>query len=138
MPLLTLIYLCSSLDKSNLGNAKSLGMMKDLGSDPTGDTYALLNSLYYVSYAPFSQYHNKARKHNKANTLQWYLSLCSENVHVWFRCSPCALSSGVSPLPALPVYRTMQAHSRADSSSDLEVNFLLLLTSILLAFDGNR
>jgi hypothetical protein len=56
MPLLTLIYLASSLDKSNLGNAKSLGMMKDLGNDPKGDTYALLNSLYYVSYAPFSQY----------------------------------------------------------------------------------
>lgn len=56
MPLLTLIYLASSLDKSNLGNAKSLGMMKDLGNDPSGDTYALLNSLYYVSYAPFSQY----------------------------------------------------------------------------------
>ncbi|TIA58898.1 hypothetical protein D6C77_05190 [Aureobasidium pullulans] len=53
MPLLTLIYLASSLDKSNLGNAKSLGMMKDLGHDPTGDTYALLSSLYYVSYAPF-------------------------------------------------------------------------------------
>jgi hypothetical protein len=57
MPLLTLIYLASSLDKSNLGNAKSLGMMKDLGKDPSGDTYALLNSLYYVSYAPFSKCH---------------------------------------------------------------------------------
>jgi hypothetical protein len=32
-----------------------LGMMKDIGHDPNGDTYALLNSLYYVSYAPFSQ-----------------------------------------------------------------------------------
>ncbi|THY47677.1 hypothetical protein D6C98_07019 [Aureobasidium pullulans] len=53
IPLLTLIYLASSLDKSNLGNAKSLGMMKDLGHDPTGDTYALLSSLYYMSYAPF-------------------------------------------------------------------------------------
>jgi MFS family permease len=62
MPLLTLIYLTSSLDKSNLGNAKSLGMMKDLGHDPTGDTYALLNSLYYVSYAPFSQYHWELHK----------------------------------------------------------------------------
>jgi hypothetical protein len=60
MPLLTLIYLASSLDKSNLGNAKSLGMMKDIGNDPTGETYALLNSLYYVSYAPFSQYSLKA------------------------------------------------------------------------------
>ncbi|KAI7326629.1 MFS general substrate transporter [Hortaea werneckii] len=52
MPLLTLIYLASSLDKSNLGNAKSLGMMEDIGNDRSGDTYALLNSLYYVSYAP--------------------------------------------------------------------------------------
>lgn len=57
MPLLTLIYLASSLDKSNLGNAKSLGMMKDIGNDPNGSTYALLNSLYYVSYAPFSQFY---------------------------------------------------------------------------------
>jgi hypothetical protein len=36
-------------------------MMKDIGNDPTGETYALLNSLYYVSYAPFSQYHPKAQ-----------------------------------------------------------------------------
>lgn len=55
MPLLTLIYLASSLDKSNLGNAKTLGLMKDLGKDPTGSTYALLNSFYYISYAPFSK-----------------------------------------------------------------------------------
>lgn len=55
MPLLTLLYLCSSLDKSNLGNAKSLGMMTDIGNDPTGSTYALLSSLFYVSYAPFSR-----------------------------------------------------------------------------------
>ncbi|WWC85700.1 uncharacterized protein L201_000566 [Kwoniella dendrophila CBS 6074] len=53
LPVLTLIYLCSSLDKSNLGNAKTLGMIKDIGKDPHGQKYALLNSLYYVSYAPF-------------------------------------------------------------------------------------
>ncbi|KAM3423189.1 hypothetical protein BST61_g639 [Cercospora zeina] len=52
MPLLRLIYLASSLDKSNLGNAKTLGMMKDIGSDPHGTTYAFLSSLYYISYAP--------------------------------------------------------------------------------------
>lgn len=56
MPLLTLIYLASSLDKSNLGNAKSFGMMDDIGNDPNGSTYALLNSLYYISYAPLSKY----------------------------------------------------------------------------------
>jgi hypothetical protein len=69
MPLLTLIYLASSLDKSNLGNAKSLGMMKDLGKDPDGETYALLNSLYYVSYAPFSQYRHHHRRRLRANTM---------------------------------------------------------------------
>lgn len=79
MPLLTLIYLASSLDKSNLGNAKSLGMMKDIGHDPTGDTYALLNSLYYVSYAPLSQYHRELHKTDIANTSQWYHSHCLEN-----------------------------------------------------------
>ena len=55
MPLLTMIYLGASLDKSNLGNAKSLGLMDDIGNDPTGSVYALLNSLYYVSYAPLSE-----------------------------------------------------------------------------------
>ncbi len=55
MPLLTLIYLTSSLDKSNLGNANTLGLMEDLGSDPEGSTYAFLNSLYYISYAPLSK-----------------------------------------------------------------------------------
>ena len=69
MPLLTLIYLASSLDKSNLGNAKSLGMMKDIGNDLNGDTYALLNSLYYVSYAPFSQCHQWSQSRSvQANT----------------------------------------------------------------------
>jgi hypothetical protein len=55
MPIIVLMYLFSSLDKSNLGNARTLGMMDDIGSDPTGSTYALLNSLYFVAYAPFSK-----------------------------------------------------------------------------------
>ncbi len=37
---MTLIYCSSSLDKSNLGNAKTLGMIKDIGGDPTGEKYA--------------------------------------------------------------------------------------------------
>jgi hypothetical protein len=52
---LTAVYCCSSLDKSNLGNAKTLGMIKDIGGDPSGDRYALLNAFYFISYAPFSQ-----------------------------------------------------------------------------------
>ena len=54
LPILTIIYCCSSLDKSNLGNAKTLGMIKDIGSDPDGSVYALLNAFYFISYAPFS------------------------------------------------------------------------------------
>ena len=55
MPIIVLMYLFSSLDKSNLGNAKTLGMMKDIGSDPDGSVYALLNSMYFIAYAPFSE-----------------------------------------------------------------------------------
>lgn len=55
MPIIVLMYLFSSLDKSNLGNARTLGMMNDIGSDPTGSTYALLNSFYFIAYAPFSE-----------------------------------------------------------------------------------
>jgi len=55
LPILTLTYMCSSLDKSNLGNAKTLGMIKDIGGDPTGERYALLNAMYFISYAPFSK-----------------------------------------------------------------------------------
>jgi hypothetical protein len=54
MPIIVLMYLFSSLDKSNLGNARALGMMNDIGKDPDGSVYALLNSLYFVAYAPFS------------------------------------------------------------------------------------
>jgi hypothetical protein len=28
----------------------------DIGDDPEGDKYAFLNSLYYIGYAPFSEY----------------------------------------------------------------------------------
>ena len=49
-----MVYCCSSLDKSNLGNAKTLGMIDDIGGDKTGETYAFLNALYFVGYAPFS------------------------------------------------------------------------------------
>lgn len=121
MPLLTLIYLCSSLDKSNLGNAKSLGMMKDLGKDPNGDTYALLNSLYYVSYAPLSQYLSDRRKSDQTNTSQWCLLLSWANEHAWSQSSLSVRSFGVLPQRALLVYKTTRALLCVDSSSVLEV-----------------
>jgi len=55
MPLVVLLYLFCSLDKSNLGNAKTLGMIKDIGGDPTGSRYALLNAFYFIAYAPLSK-----------------------------------------------------------------------------------
>ena len=52
MPLICLLYLFASLDKSNLGNAKGLGMLDDIGGDPDGSKYAFLNSLYFIAYSP--------------------------------------------------------------------------------------
>ena len=54
-PLVILLYMCASFDKSNLGNAKTLGMIKDITVDKDGSKYAFLNSLYYIGYSPFSQ-----------------------------------------------------------------------------------
>ena len=45
MPLVVGIYLFCSLDRSNLANAKTLGMVADIGGDPTGANYALINAM---------------------------------------------------------------------------------------------
>lgn len=55
IPILTLMYLFSSLDKSNFANARVMGMMSDLGGDPNGEAYALASSLFSVGYAPLSE-----------------------------------------------------------------------------------
>ena len=46
-----LIPLISSLDRSNLGNAKTAGIDKDTGL--TGDQYNLLLTMYYVMFVLF-------------------------------------------------------------------------------------
>lgn len=66
MPIVVFMYLFSSLDKSNLGNARTLGMMSDIGNDPTGSVYALLNSFYFIAYAPFSMSANPEHNANVA------------------------------------------------------------------------
>lgn len=55
MPAAMMLYLASGLDKGNLGNAKSIGMVgaEGLGADPTGKKYALLNAFYFIGYALF-------------------------------------------------------------------------------------
>ncbi|KAK5132955.1 hypothetical protein LTR08_008318 [Meristemomyces frigidus] len=55
LPLLAMMYLFNALDKSNLGNAKTAGLEKDLGMEGTND-YNILLSIFFVPYvltAPF-------------------------------------------------------------------------------------
>jgi sugar phosphate permease len=54
LPLLAAMYLFNSLDKSNLGNAKTAGLEDDLGL--TGNQYNIILSVFFVPYvltAPF-------------------------------------------------------------------------------------
>ncbi|KAG9944281.1 putative MFS transporter, partial [Aureobasidium melanogenum] len=54
LPLLAIMYLFNSLDKSNMGNAKTAGLAKDLKLH--GHQYNLILSIFYVPYvltAPF-------------------------------------------------------------------------------------
>lgn len=55
LPLLAVMYLFNTLDKSNLGNAKTAGLEKDLGIEGT-NKYNILLSIFFVPYvltAPF-------------------------------------------------------------------------------------
>ncbi|KAK9324471.1 major facilitator superfamily domain-containing protein [Lipomyces orientalis] len=52
LPALSIMYLFNSLDKSNLGNAKTDGIDVDLGF--TGNQYNLLLSIFYVPYVLFA------------------------------------------------------------------------------------
>ena len=54
LPVLALMYLFNSLDKSNLGNAKTAGLEKTLKL--TGDEYNIILSIFFIPYvltAPF-------------------------------------------------------------------------------------
>jgi len=54
LPVLAVMYLFNSLDKSNLGNAKTAGLEKTLNL--TGDQYNTILSVFFVPYvltAPF-------------------------------------------------------------------------------------
>ncbi|KAK9369479.1 major facilitator superfamily domain-containing protein [Lipomyces kononenkoae] len=52
LPLLALMYLFNSLDKSNLGNAKTDGMTTDLHM--VGNQYNILLSVFYIPYVLFA------------------------------------------------------------------------------------
>ena len=54
LPVLSIMYLFNSLDKSNLGNAKTNGLEKSLGLE--GNQYNILLSVFFIPYvltAPF-------------------------------------------------------------------------------------
>ncbi|KAI0325823.1 MFS general substrate transporter [Cubamyces sp. BRFM 1775] len=48
MPILTLMYLCSFLDRGNIGNAKLQGLLTQL--DLTGNKYNIALTMYFVPY----------------------------------------------------------------------------------------
>jgi hypothetical protein len=50
VPLITVIYMLSVLDRSNIGNAKIAGMEQDLNL--TGDEYQWLLTIFYIPCTP--------------------------------------------------------------------------------------
>ncbi|KAI0767792.1 MFS general substrate transporter [Fomes fomentarius] len=52
MPIVTLMYLCSFLDRGNIGNAKLQGLVTQL--DLTGDKFNIALTLYFASYYVFA------------------------------------------------------------------------------------
>ncbi|POY73511.1 hypothetical protein BMF94_3448 [Rhodotorula taiwanensis] len=53
LPGLTLLYLLSFLDRSNIGNAKLLGLMKDIGLAQNPAAYNTSLALYFLGYVLF-------------------------------------------------------------------------------------
>ncbi|KAH7013993.1 major facilitator superfamily domain-containing protein [Ilyonectria destructans] len=51
LPFLTLMHLCSMIDRSNMGNAAVLGMREDL--DLTGNRFNIALSLFFIPYVLF-------------------------------------------------------------------------------------
>jgi len=51
LPIITLLYLMSFLDRTSIGNAKIAGMVKELGLSPGQYNVAL--SIMFVSYVSF-------------------------------------------------------------------------------------
>ncbi|KAG9324810.1 hypothetical protein KVV02_004683 [Mortierella alpina] len=48
LPLLSLMYLCSFLDRVNIGNAKVAGLERDIGLTP--DQYSWALSIFFIGY----------------------------------------------------------------------------------------
>ncbi|KZP33756.1 MFS general substrate transporter [Athelia psychrophila] len=54
LPILCLLYLFAYLDRTNLGNARLMGLPEDaLGGDPTGRLFDWVNSAFFIAYIIF-------------------------------------------------------------------------------------
>ncbi|KAK8017043.1 High-affinity nicotinic acid transporter [Apiospora rasikravindrae] len=51
IPIMALLYLCSHIDRGNIGNAKIEGMDKDLGL--TGNQYNIASTIFFIPYIIF-------------------------------------------------------------------------------------
>ncbi|KAF2214236.1 hypothetical protein CERZMDRAFT_110605 [Cercospora zeae-maydis SCOH1-5] len=89
LPLLAMMYLFNSLDKSNLGNAKTAGLEKDLGFAGT-NKYNILLSIFFVPYvltAPFLGVLGKIYGPSRVLPCMMFtfgsMTLCVIAVHNW-------------------------------------------------------
>ncbi|KAI3401935.1 hypothetical protein diail_6495 [Diaporthe ilicicola] len=73
LPLLACLYLVSSLDRANIGNAKIEGLAKDLKL--TGVEYNTALSVFFISYILFNTPSNVILKQIKRPS--WYLGACT-------------------------------------------------------------
>ncbi|GAA5959743.1 hypothetical protein JCM8115_004847 [Rhodotorula mucilaginosa] len=73
LPGLTLLYLLSFLDRSNIGNAKLLGLMKDIGLAKNPAAYNTSLALYFLGYVLFEIPANMVLK--KFNPKVWLPTL---------------------------------------------------------------
>lgn len=86
LPVLAIMYLFNSLDKSNLGNAKTAGLERDLGL--TGSQYNIILSVFFVPYvltAPFLGIAGKKLGPNRVLPVMMFcfggMTLCVAAVH---------------------------------------------------------
>lgn len=53
IPVMSLLYLVSHIDRGNIGNAKIEGMDKDLGL--VGNQYNIISTIFFVPYIIFGK-----------------------------------------------------------------------------------
>lgn len=70
IPVLTLLYILSFMDRSNIGNAKVAGMNEDLGL--TGHQYNMILTVFFFPYSLFEVPSNIVLKMMRPS---WYMAI---------------------------------------------------------------